>query len=394
MKKLLLGLLLIVCGGLLFITFQNRKLYIRFTQSPITPTLSTSSHISKGLTPSFPLQLPTGFTIHVFAGGISNARDMEFSPGGTLLVSSPQGNSVYALPDTKHNGIADKIVTVISGEHHVHGLAFYNNQLFIADTDKVVRYNWNEATLSATKDKVLFSLPQNSDHNNRTLIFDSNGILYVSVASTCDVCHEVSPWSGTVIVSNANGDNPHVFASGLRNAAFLAFNPTTHELWGTEMGRDYLGDTVPPDEINIIKSGQNYGWPNCYGNKVHDTIFDKNPGNPCLNTIAPIYEIPAHSSPLGLAFINSSQFPKDWQGDLLVAYHGSWNRSIPIGYSIVHLKVQSNTITSSDDFLTGFLRSTRATDARGRPVDVIFDKSGNLYVSDDKAGNIYIIQKK
>src|SRR5207249_677102 len=135
------------------------------------------------------------------------------------------------------------------------------------------------------------------------------------------------------------------------------------------------------------------GWPICYGDKIHDTNFDKNQyfRDPCADTEAPIFQIPAHSAPLGLIFIQSSQFPSDWQNDLLVAYHGSWNRSVPTGYKIVHMKVSGNTITQADDFLTGFLQGGSVP---GRPVDLTFDQAGNLYISDDKAGNVYIVQKK
>lgn len=349
---------------------------------------------SKGQVPSIPFTLYNNFTIHIFATGLNNPRDMKFTPEGTLLVSSPKEDAVYALPDKNNDGVADRTVPIISGENHVHGLAFFNNQLFIADVDKIVRYNWNEQAVTATKDKTLFSLPQNNDHNNRALVFDKNGNLFISVGSTCNVCHEKSPFSATIIVSNANGENPHVFAKGLRNAAFLAIQPTTGALWATEMGRDYLGDNTPPDEINIIKENNDYGWPYCYGDKIHDNQFEPLHSHTCGNTTAPIYEIPAHSAPLGLTFINSSQFPPNKQGDLLVAYHGDWNRSTPIGFKIVLLKVRGKNIVGTEDFLTGFLQSPIAQEALGRPVAMVFDKKGNLFVSDDKAGDIYIIQKR
>src|SRR4029077_11899430 len=133
-----------------------------------------------------------------------------------------------------------------------------------------------------------------------------------------------------------------------------------------------------------------YGWPNCYGNKIHDANFDKSIVDPCGLTTSPIFEIPAHSAPLGLTFIESNQFPSEWQGDLLVSYHGSWNRSSPIGYKVAHLKVKGNNIVSSEDFLTGFLPQSAINgpnSALGRPADLTFDKSGNLYLSDDKSGN-------
>ena len=182
------------------------------------------------------------------------------------------------------------------------------------------------------------------------------------------------------------------------------------------MGRDLLGDDTPPDEIDIIDSSStgseqnpvpNFGWPICYGKNVHDTDFDHNTyiRNPCMEPfeIGSHIDLPAHSAPLGLAF-----FPKDWpeeyRDDLLVAYHGSWNRSEPTGYKIVRVKLDSRgNFEGVEDFITGWLR--RSDDksevgvptvvsgltpegALGRPVDLVFHK-GSLYISDDKAGVVY-----
>ncbi len=357
---------------------------------------SLSPHpISAGPIPSIPFQLPSGFTIHIFAQGLGNPRDLQFTPGGTLLVSNPTANQVLVLPDTNHDGLADSQKVIIKGENHVHGLAFYHEKLYIADVDKVVRYAWDEKNLEATKDRVLFLLPSNNDHNNRTLTFNDSGQLFISLGSTCNVCREAPEQGGSVLISNSEGVTPRIFATGLRNAPFTLVNSKTGELWGTEMGRDYLGDTTPPDEINIIKEGKDYGWPNCYGDRIHDTAFDTNQyiRDPCSSSEQPIFEIPAHSAPLGLTFINSPQFPPDWQGDLLVAYHGSWNSSVPVGYKVVHMKVNGNSITGSDDFLTGFLQGHTNNSSLGRPVDLAFDTQGNLYISDDKAGAVYIVQK-
>lgn len=364
------------------------------TTDVVTDKSDGKTKISPKNISDIPFTITKDFTIHVFASGLGNPRDLQYSPEGTLLVSSPNSGTIYALPDKNKDGVADNNITIISGEAHPHGLAFYGNKLYIAEVNKVVRYNWDEANLKATKDKDLFFLPENNNHNNRTLVFDSNGKMYVSVGSTCNVCNEKSNLSATVIVSDADGNNPTVFARGLRNSPFVQFNVKTGELWGTEMGRDNLGDNIPPDEINIIKQNTDYGWPNCYGSKIPDTNF--NPSATCQNTQIPVYQIPAHSAPLGLTFIDSVQFPSDWQGDLLVAYHGSWNRSTPSGYKVFHLKVSGSTITDSEDFLTGFISSSAVSgsSALGRPVDLTFDSLGSLYLSDDKSGNVYIIQKK
>lgn len=409
MRNLVLILAIILSLiGVFFWTKKNTTTPTTFSQT--NSSISQQSEnpaknvaVSQGETPTIPFKLPSGFTIHTFAKNLGTARDLQFSPGGALLVSNPSSSEIYALPDKKGVGVADEKKLVVKGPNKAHGLAFFNNKLYVAGVTQVVRYNWDENNLSATQDKVLFSLPENGDHNLRTITFSKDGKMFVSVGSTCNVCQESSEFSATVITADAEGNNLRVFAKGLRNAPFIQFNPKTLQLWGTEMGRDNLGDNLPPDEINIIKenlmtnSGVNdYGWPNCYGNKIHDTNFDHSGSDPCGNTVPPIYEIPAHSAPLGLTFIDSAQFPADWQGDLLVAYHGSWNRSTPTGYKVVHLKVNGNSITNSEDFITGFLPAGAIigpAQALGRPVDLTFDQKGNLYLSDDKSGSIYIIQK-
>ncbi len=376
---------------------QNKTSSASPTSTPkVTPTASATPavKISTGPAPAAPLTPPAGYVIHVFAGNLGTARDLQFTPAGTLLVSDPKAQTVTALPDSDRDGVADSAKVVLGGGVDTHGLAFYGGKLYVAELGQVVRYNWDEATLTATPDKTLFDLPAvNDDHNKRTLVFDGSGHLFVSVGSTCNVCRETDNRNATIMQSDADGNNLRVYATGLRNAPFMAINPTNSELWATEMGRDYLGDNTPPDEIDSIADGGNYGWPICYGDKIHDTNFDKNTyiADPCARTIAPIFQVPAHNAPLGLAFIKSPQFPSTQQGDLIVAYHGSWNRTVPDGYKLVRLTVRGKAIVGTSDFLTGFITGR---DVLARPVDITFDTSGNLFVSDDKAGAIYIIQKQ
>ncbi len=350
------------------------------TQS-IPPSLKTESN---SYTSNLGLSLPQNYKIEVFAKNLPGARDLEFSPGGILLVSLTGTGKVVAV---KKDGTTQEI---LSGLQRPHGLAFYQGKLFVAEETQVVRYNWGESNLQATKDKVLFPLPKGGNHFTRSLVFDKNGQLFVSIGSTCNVCQEKDSRYASIMVSDAEGNKPRIYANGLRNSVFMAINPITSDLWATDMGRDLIGDNIPPDEINIIKEGNNYGWPTCYGDRVHDNNFDPQNNGRCNPTIPPTYEIPAHSAPLGLVFINSPLFPQDWQGDLLVSYHGSWNRSTPTGYKVVHLKVKGNTITGAEDFLSGFLKGNQTI---GRPVDVIINNAA-LYVSDDKAGIIYRITRQ
>lgn len=353
------------------------------------PTIETKS----GGTQAYqgPLKTPDGFKIEIIAEELGNPRDLEFSPEGTLLISVPSEGKVTALLEKAPNEYQQK--DVITGLNNPHGIAFYNGKLYVAEETSVSRYMWDAERLLPTKEKTLFALPPSEGgHFTRSLAFNKNGVLFVSIGSTCNVCFEKNPLHGSVIVSDSEGSNPRTFATGLRNAVFITVNPKTNELWGTEMGRDFLGDNLPPDEINIIKEGKNYGWSICYGNKIHDRDFDKRVyiRNPCEDTEPPLYEIAAHSAPLGLAFISSKQFPKEWQGDLLVAYHGSWNRSTPIGYKVVRLDIEEGRILGEYDFITGFLERSSAS---GRPVDLAFDKDGALYISDDKGGIIYRVSR-
>jgi glucose/arabinose dehydrogenase len=356
----------------------------------ITVNLEDAS-VSAGQPINLPLKVSGNFNIGIFAKDLGAPRDLEFSPEGVLLASIPSQDKVVALPDRNNDGVVDEVIEVISNVDNAHGLAFYKGQLFVAGVTKLNRYHFDEQTLKATLDKELLTLPPGGRHFSRTIAFNSKGEMFVSIGSSCDVCVEKHGRYGTVIMNDSQEDSSRVFAFGLRNAVFITINPKTDELWGTEMGRDFLGDNLPPDEINIIKDGQDYGWPYCFGNKVKDSRFTSGQQKgSCDRTQSPIYEIPAHSAPLGLTFVNSTQFPEDWAEDLLVSYHGSWNSTEPVGYKVVKMNVEGNKITGEEDFITGFLDGSEAI---ARPVDLIFDKAGSLYLSDDKAGYIFKIIK-
>ncbi|HVZ58528.1 MAG TPA: PQQ-dependent sugar dehydrogenase [Patescibacteria group bacterium] len=366
----------------LFLPAQNLTLHTVQTQSP-----TSNNKPERGGALPFPLTVPSNLHIGLFASGLGSARDLQFSPSGTLLVSDPSHNRVLALPDANHDGQADSQKVVVSGGDVVHGLAFHNGQLYVAEKNSLELYSWNEKTLTTSHLKTVMTYPGTQDHTARTLVFGTDNRIYLNLGSNCNVCVEKNPLNGTVITAKADGGDLHTFAKGQRNAPFLAVNPMTKEIWTTGMGRDYLGDNTPPDEINILHSGDDYGWPYCYGDKIHDDSFDPQHTHSCQKTIPPIYQIPAHSAPLGLAFIPDN-FYNSWQNDLVVAYHGSWNRSIPIGYKVVLLHIAGNTITGSTDLVSGFLTGNTV---HGRPVDVAFDENGNLFISDDKTGNIYIV---
>jgi glucose/arabinose dehydrogenase len=160
------------------------------------------------------------------------------------------------------------------------------------------------------------------------------------------------------------------------------------------MGRDLLGDDLPPDEINIVEEGKDYGWPFCYGKNVRDHTFGAGKERTCREpgTYPSHIDVPAHSAPLGLAFFPEKGWPAEYRNNLLVCYHGSWNRSIPTGYKIVRYRLDANgTLLAAEDFATGWL--TKDGSLFGRPVDIMIRPDSTIFVSDDKAGVVYLIKR-
>lgn len=338
-----------------------------------------------------PLQVPENLKVGLFARDLGKARGMAFSPEGVLLVSDmDRSGEIYALPDVNEDGIADTKKVVLTDLLNTHGFTFYKNKLYVTEETKVSRYNWDGQNLQATLDKKLFDLPDPGGHFTRTIKFDSQGTMYVSLGSSCNVCEEKEPFFAAVIVSDADGTTPQVFAKGLRNSVAMAVDPVTQKLWSADNGRDLVGDNIPPEEVNILQQGQDYGWPYCYGERVPDTSYSQEAIAKCPATEPMVYGMPAHNAPLGMAFMPNN-FVSEWEGDLVVGLHGSWNRSVPDGFKVVRLVRDGDKVIGMEDLLTGFIKGWNVD---GRPVDVIFDEMGNLFVSDDKAGNIYIINRK
>jgi len=336
------------------------------------------------------LKLPPGFSISVFAK-TESPRMMAFSPGGTLLATSEAAGTVTAFPDPEHSGLASSPIVVLHDLNGPHGIAFHGKYLYIAEITRLVRYDWDEQHLRAENPSLIAELPPSlGGHLTRTILF-ANDRLYVSAGSSCNVCKESDPRRAAVSEMQEDGSQPRVFASGLRNSVGLAFNPRTSTIWATDNGRDWLGDELPPDEVNDLGNGGDFGWPYCYGNRLADTSFGGTPAH-CEQTIPPRVALPAHSAPLGLVFYTSKMFPSEYQGDLFVAFHGSWNRSLPTGYKIVRIRMDEHGEPMGvEDFITGWLPpgETRRGKWMGRPVGFAIAEDGSLYISDDGSGSIY-----
>lgn len=348
-----------------------------------------------GNTTGMPLSLPDGFSISIFARGLDRPRVLALDAGGNLLVSTPGSGQVIALPDRDSNGAADEKIVVAANLDDPHGVAFLPGdptKLYIAETGKVAVHDYDTDTLKAGNKRKIIDLPAGGGHHTRTIMFlpGGQGRLLISVGSSCNVCIEDDPRRAKILVANADGSDLKPFASGLRNSVFMAVHPVTHQVWATENGRDLLGDDVPPDEINVIEEGKDYGWPLCYGKNVHDTQFDKNVyvRDPCEGKTPSHIDLQAHSAALGLAFIDSERWPAGYRNDLLVAFHGSWNRSVPTGYKVVRVKLdEGGGYLGTEDFITGWLEPDGSV--LGRPVGILFRENGSAYITDDLSGLIY-----
>ncbi len=348
----------------------------------------------------FPLVLPDGFSISIYAKGLGKPRVMQYAPGGRMVVSVPAEGKVVALKDNDFDGVIDEYDDVITGLNDPHGLAFRCRddkcKMYIAETDQVAIYDYDEINAKAFNKQKIIDLPSGGGHYTRTIMFGADehaDDLFISAGSSCNACVENDWRRASIMISNYDGSGLRTFASGLRNSVFMAIHPVNGEIWATEMGRDMLGDDLPPEEINIIEDGGNYGWPYCYGEQVHDDSFDPGREKDCSHTIPPHIAFQAHSAPLGLAFFPEEGWPEDYWYNLLVAYHGSWNRSEPTGYKIVRFKLDAQgNYLGQENFITGWL--TKDNEALGRPVDILIQPGGTIYISDDKAGVIYKVVKK
>jgi len=350
-----------------------------------------------------PLAVPDGFAVQIFARDLPGARVLARDNQGTLLLSQTEAGKVVALPDRDGDGQADETVVVVEGLNQPHGLLVVCDDtclLYVAETNALISYDYDPVTFNVTNKKTLATFPSGRGHYTRTLLEHPDGEqILISVGSSCNVCEEESPLRATVQSFNVATGEMSEFARGLRNTVFMATDPVTGEVWGTDNGRDLIGDDIPPDEVNILKLGEDYGWPICYGQNIHDTDFDKRQyiQSPCADKTVPHIELPAHSAALGLAFIPEEGWPDGWGNDLMVAYHGSWNRSEPTGYKVVRIDLDDNSRDARGDiadFFTGFISPGASEDESiGRPVAVLAEPGGVLYVTDDRAGAVYRVTR-
>jgi glucose/arabinose dehydrogenase len=336
------------------------------------------------------LTLPQGFSISLFAEKVSGVRLMTIGPEGEVYATETDAGRVVRLPDVDRDGVADRIVVVATGLNEPHGIVFRGDTMYVAETNQVIRFDGPGAKPVV----VVRNLPSDGGHYTRTILFQADQ-LFVSVGSSCNICDEHDLRRAAVVRYRVDGSGEHRFATGVRNSVGLALNPVSGEIWATNNDRDNLGDDLPPDRVNILRDGGFYGWPYCYlPGKVNPEYGSQ--ASRCRDVLGPVIPLPAHVAPLGLAFYTGTTFPPAYRGDLFIALHGSWNRSVPVGYKVVRVHLENGKpVGAALDFVTGWLDgrhrifSRVAGTGRGRPVDVLVLQDGSLLISDDEGGRIY-----
>ncbi len=342
-----------------------------------------------GTLPLDTITLPPGFAIDLYAGNVTGARSMTLSPNGTLFVGSRGPGNVYAIPDRDGDGRGDAVITVASGLDSPNGVAFRNGSLYVAEIGRVLRYDDIEANLSDPPDAAVVSdaFPTEAVHGWKFIAFGPDGKLYIPVGVPCNVCDPADERFGTILRMNPDGTDLEIYARGIRNSVGFDWHPETGDLWFTDNGRDWLGEDIPPDELNRApEAGMHFGFPYCHGSSIPDPEFGS--GQSCENFTPPEQELGPHVAALGMRFYTGDQFPEEYNNRIFIAEHGSWNRVEPIGYRVTMVELENGTPVSYEVFAEGWLQGR---DAWGRPVDVQVANDGSLLVSDDRADAVYRI---
>ena len=333
--------------------------------------------------------LPPGFSIDLYAANVPGARSMAFGAKGTLFVGTRGEGKVYALVDRNGDQRADEVITIARGLNMPNGVAFSDGALFVAEVSRVLRFDNIEERLKNPPRPVVVneSLPTKSHHGWKFIRFGPDGRLYVPVGAPCNVCEEKDPRFATIMRMNRDGRNLEIFARGVRNTVGFDWHPLNKELWFTDNGRDWLGNDLPPDELNRAqRPGLHFGFPYWHGKDIPDPEYGK--GRRKEEFIPPAMELGPHVASLGMRFYTGTMFPAEYRNQIFIAEHGSWNRSEPIGYRLTLVRFEGNRAVSYEVFAEGWQSDGKAW---GRPVDLQLMPDGSLLVSDDKAGAIYRI---
>ena len=334
------------------------------------------------------LKVPTGFKVEIWAHGMPGTRMMTRGEKGTIFIGTRVIGKVYALTD-KDGKRESKVIA--EGLQQPNGIAFKNGSLYVITVDKALRFDGIEDKLDAPQSTDIseaIKLPASTHHNWKFAAVGPDNKLYIAIGSPCNICETNPGIHSQIRRQNLDGSNIEIVARGVRNSVGFDWHPQTKELWFTDNGRDWAGDSGPEDELNRVPAnavGASFGFPYCHANGIPDPDI-KRP-NPCAGVILPAALMGPHAAALGMRFYTGNMFPATYKNNAFIARRGSWNRTKKFGYDVALAKVKGGKATITP-FMTGFL-DPQADTFWGRPVDVLQMPDGALLVSDEQNGAIY-----
>ena len=388
-----------------FIDFRDekpgtvRKITVKDLPQPYaTKSSSNGPSIVPRPKDAWPQTLP-GFKVDLYADGLNGPRLIRTAPNGDIFVAEMRAGDIRIFRGMTADGKPQQTSVFASGLSHPFGIAFYppgpNPQwIYIGNTNAVVRIPYQNGDLKARGEpQHLFDLPAGG-HDTRDVRFSLDGKkMFVAVGSESNVddpdTHPEEKNRADILVANPDGSGLQVYASGIRNPVGLEVNPKTGELWCSVNERDALGDNLVPDYITHVQEGGFYGWPWYYMGDHQDPRHEGKHPELKSKVIVPDVLLQPHNASLEMTFYHGNQFPPEYEGDIFAAEHGSWNKSVRVGYEVIRVPLhQTGHATGEyEDFLTGFV--TPGGDAWGRPVGVTVAPDGSLLVSDDGSNSIW-----
>ena len=342
------------------------------------------------------LKVPAGFSVSIAATGLGKPRMLAVGMNGSLYVTRRDVGDVLLLNDLNGDEKFEEMKTIVANFKGVHGITIHEGWLYLCATKKLARGKLNVDGTVGPLDTLIYDLPDGAQHDNRTIAFGPDGKLYITIGSSCNDCKETNPEHATMLQANADGTNRRVYARNLRNTLGFDWHPQTRELWGMDHGTDWRGDEIPPEELNKLIDGGDYGWPLVYGKQQVDETREDPIGTTkeayAKTTQPAVLTFPAHSAPIDFRFLNKATLlPQAYQDDALVTMHGSWNKKNPDGFNILRIHYENGKPVKSETFLTGFL-GANGRSRFGRPAGLAITEKSLIYFSDDANGVIYCIK--
>ena len=351
--------------------------------STLAPIAQPPAAKAPGEIPIDKLKVPPGFKLSLWAHGLNNARVMTWGDKGTLFVSSRVAGNVYAVQD---RGGQREVKVIAKGLNLPNGIAFKDGTLYVAEVSRITRMTGIEDKLDSPPpmEVVYDTLPKDLPHGWKYLAFGPDGKLYFNIGAPCNICVPPDTHANISRV-NAHGTGFEYVAHGVRNSVGFDWHPVTRELYFATHARDWLGDDVPSDRLDVAsKKGMHFGFPFCHQGDILDPEFGR--GRSCGEFVKPLLKTGPHVAGNGVQFYTGTMFPGEYKNRLFLAQRGSWNRTQKSGFRVMTVTLNAGGAPKYEVFAEGWLQGNEIW---GRPVYTQQMKDGSLLISDDYAGAIY-----